>query len=89
MPNQTSSLMPAWDPLSHTPWYSRSHFSRQKLTALKFYRPVDSSSLTPAWCPEDQPLATSSQIATKQPDRPQHPLLDERLVSITKSDHRQ
>jgi hypothetical protein len=37
-------------------------------------------SLTPAWSPEDQPLATSSQIATKQPDRPQHPLLDERLV---------
>jgi hypothetical protein len=43
------------------------------------YRPVDSS-LTPAWSPEHQPLATSSQIATKQPDRPQHPLLDERLV---------
>jgi hypothetical protein len=33
----------------------------------------------------DQPLAaespaTTSQIASKQPDRPQHPLLDERLV---------
>jgi hypothetical protein len=37
---------------------------------------MDTSSLTP----EDQPLATSSRIATKQPERPQHPLLDERLV---------
>ena len=38
-------------------------------------------SLTPAWnLPEDRPLATSNQIARKQPDRPQHPLLDERLV---------
>ena len=42
---------------------------------------VDPSSLTPAWSPpEVQHLATSSQIASKQPDRPQHPLLDERLV---------
>jgi hypothetical protein len=37
---------------------------------------MDTSSLTP----EDQPLATSSRIATKQPERPQHPLLDERLI---------
>ena len=42
---------------------------------------MDTLSLTPAWNPpEDQPLATSSQIVSKQPDRPQHPLLDERLV---------
>jgi hypothetical protein len=42
---------------------------------------VDTSSFTPAWNPpEDQPLATTSQIASKQPDRRQHPLLDERLV---------
>jgi hypothetical protein len=42
---------------------------------------VDPSSLTPAWNPpEDQPLTTNSQIANKQPDRPQHHLLDERLV---------
>jgi hypothetical protein len=42
---------------------------------------VDASSFTPAWNPpEDQPLATNSQIASKQLDRPQHPLLDERLV---------
>ena len=42
---------------------------------------MDASSLSPAWTPpEDQPSATNSQIASKQPDRPQHPLLDERLV---------
>ena len=42
---------------------------------------MDASSLTPAWNPpEDQPIATNSQIASKQPDRPQHYLLDERLV---------
>jgi hypothetical protein len=46
---------------------------------------VDASSFTPAWNPpENQPLATNStnsQIASsKQPDRPQYPLLDERLV---------
>ena len=41
---------------------------------------MDSSSFTPAWgLPEDQPLATNSQIASKQPDRPEH-LLDDRLV---------
>jgi hypothetical protein len=43
---------------------------------------VDPSSLTPAWNPREEPLATSSQIASL-PDRPadpQHPLLDERLV---------
>jgi len=51
------------------------------LTAYKIYRSVDPSCLTPAWSPhEDQPLATSSQIASNPPDRPQHPLLDERLV---------
>lgn len=50
-------------------------------SAYKFYRTVDPSSLTPAWSPpEDQRLATSSQITSKPPDRPQHPLLDERLV---------
>ena len=49
--------------------------------AYKIYRTADPSSLTPAWSPpEDQPLATSSQIVSKQPDRPEHPLLDERLV---------
>ena len=58
-----------------------SYLSLPKLTVYKFYRTVDASSLTPAWnLPEDRPLATSSQIARKQPDRPQHPLLDERLV---------
>jgi hypothetical protein len=42
---------------------------------------VDASSLSPARNhPEDQPLATNSQIASKQPDRPQYHLLDERLV---------
>jgi hypothetical protein len=41
---------------------------------------VDASSLTPAWNPPEEPLATNSQIASKQPDRPQHPLIDERLV---------
>jgi len=46
---------------------------------------VDASSLTPAWNPpEDHPLTTTnSRIASKQPDRPQHPLLDERLVGAT------
>jgi hypothetical protein len=49
--------------------------------SYKIYRTVDSSSLTPAWSPpEDQRLATNSQIASKPPDSPQHPLLDERLV---------
>jgi hypothetical protein len=47
---------------------------------------VDASSLTPAWNPpEDHPLASAttaanSRIASKQPNRPQHPLFDERLV---------
>jgi hypothetical protein len=42
---------------------------------------VEASSLSSAWNPpQDQPLATNSQIASKQPDRPQHVLLDERLV---------
>jgi hypothetical protein len=42
---------------------------------------VDSSSLTPAWNPlQDQPLATNTRIASTQPERPQHPLLEERLV---------
>ena len=42
---------------------------------------MEASSLSPAWNPpQDQPLATNSQIASKQPDRPQHVLLDERLV---------
>ena len=52
----------------------------------KIYRAVDPSSVTPAWnLPADQPVAaespaTTSQMASKQPDRPQYPLLDERLV---------
>ena len=38
-------------------------------------------SLTPARStPEDQRLATSSRIAARPQDRPEHPLLDERLV---------
>jgi hypothetical protein len=47
---------------------------------------VDPSPFIPAWNPPaDQPLgaespATTSQIASNQPDRPQYPLLDERLV---------
>jgi hypothetical protein len=81
MPDRTSFLTPAWDPLSCTPRYSHSYFGRPKLIAYKIYRTVDPSSLTPAWNPpEDQPLATNSQIASEQPDRPQHPLLDVRLV---------
>ena len=37
-------------------------------------------SVTPTWNPpEDQP-SSSSRITSNQPDRPQHPLLDERLV---------
>jgi hypothetical protein len=56
------------------------------LTAYKTYRTVDPSSFIFAWNPPvDQPLAAESpattiQIATKQPDRPQYPLLDEQLV---------
>ena len=54
------------------------HFSVHR---NKIYRTVDPSSLTPAWNPpQDHPLATNSRIASKQPERPQHPLLDERLV---------
>ena len=84
MPDRTSSSTPAWDPLSRTP-PQYSHFliliSIHKLTAYKIYRSMDTSSFTPTWNPpEDQPLATSSQIASKQPDRPQHHLLDERLL---------
>jgi hypothetical protein len=42
---------------------------------------VGGSTLSPAWNPpQDRPLPTNSQIASKQPDRPQHPLLDERLI---------
>ena len=42
---------------------------------------MDPLSLTPAWNPpQDHPLATNSRIASKQPERPEHPLLDERLV---------
>ena len=78
MPDQTSSLTPAWDPLSRTPPYFYSYLGLPKLTAYKIYRTADASFLTPAW--NAQPLASNSQIASKQPDRPQHPLLDERLV---------
>ena len=55
-------------------------FGRPKLTAYKIYRTVDPLSLTHAWNPEDQPPATDGQIASEQPDQPQHPLLDVRLV---------
>ena len=41
---------------------------------------MDPSSLTPAWSPEDQRLATSSQIITKPLNMPPHPPLDERLL---------
>ena len=46
---------------------------------------MDPSSLTPAWNPHEEPLATNSQMVqtASQPDRPrgpQYPLLDERLV---------
>ena len=62
-------------------WISHSYFSLPKLTAYQIYMTMDASSFTPAWNPpEDQPLVTNTQIASKQPDRPQHPLLDERLV---------
>jgi len=57
------------------------YFGWAKVTTYKMYRTVDSSSLTPAWSPsEDQRLATSSHIASNPPDRPQYPLLDERLA---------
>ena len=82
MPDHISSLTPAWDPLSHTPTrYSHSYFSWPKPTN-KIYRTVDPLSLTPIWSPpEDQHLATSSQITSNPTDRPQrHPLLDEWLV---------
>ena len=60
---------------------SHSYFDLPKLSAYKIYRTLDASSLSPAWNPPgDQPLVTNSQIASKPPDRPQHPLLDERLV---------
>ena len=83
MPDWTSSLTPAWDPLSRTPRYSHLiPISVYPNLLVKFYRTVDASSLSPAWNPlEDQPCATTSQIASKPPGRPQHPLLDERLVS--------
>src|ERR1700678_961322 len=46
------------------------------------HRAVDPSSLSPAQnSPEVQPLANNSRISGNQPDRPQHHLLDERLVS--------
>ena len=86
MPDWTSSSTPAWDPSSRTPRYSYFYFGWPILTAYKIYRTVDPSSFTPAWNPPtDQPLAaespaTTSQITSKQPDRPQYPLLDERLV---------
>jgi hypothetical protein len=81
MPDRTSSSTPAWDPLSRTPRYSQYLILFLKLTAYKTYRSMDTSSLTPTWNPpEDQPLATSSRITGKQPDRPQHYLLDKRLV---------
>jgi len=55
-----------------------------KLTAYKIYRTMDilsSTRTTPTWNPpEDQPLATSSRIASRQPGRPEYHLLDERLV---------
>ena len=82
MPDHISSLTPAWDPLSHTMTrYSHSYFSWPKPTN-KFYRTIDPLSLTPIWSPpEDQRLATSSQITSNLTDRPQrHPLLDEWLV---------
>jgi hypothetical protein len=65
--------------ISHSAVFSISHscFGSPKLTAYKIYRSVDPSSLTPVWNPpEDRPLATNS----KQPDRSQHPLINERLV---------
>ena len=83
MPDHISSSTPALDPLSRTlTRYSHSYFSWLKPTS-KIYRTIDPSSLTPIWSPpEDQHLATSSQIASNPTDRPQqHPLLDEQLVS--------
>jgi hypothetical protein len=73
MPDWTSSSMPTWNPLSR---YSYSCFGWPILTAYKIYKTINILSLTPL---EDQPLA-ASQITSSQPDRPQHPLLDERLV---------
>jgi hypothetical protein len=72
MPDRTSSLTPAWDPSSRTPRYSCFYFDSPKLTAYLIYRTVDPS--------EVQPLATNSRISGNQPDRPQHHLLNERLV---------
>jgi hypothetical protein len=69
--------------LEHPRGIFHSYFGLLNLTGYKIYRNVDASesSLTPAGnAPEDQPLPTTSQIASRQPDRAQHPLLDERLV---------
>ena len=82
MPDHISLSTPAWDPLSHTPtMYLHSYFSWPKPTN-KNYRTIDPSSLTPTWSPpEDQHLATSSQITSNLTDRPQwNPLLDEWLA---------
>src|ERR1700728_4078123 len=66
MPDRTSFLTPAWDPLSCTPRYSHSYFGRPKLIAYKIYRTVDPSSLTPAWNPHDGVLqpALSRNVKT-------------------------
>jgi hypothetical protein len=65
--------------VSHSAVFSIYHSYLPELT--KFYRAADASSLSPVWSPpEDQLLATNNQVVSKQPDRPQHPLLDERLV---------
>ena len=62
MPDRTSSLTPAWDPLSHTPQYSQLLIPKSFKTYClqKIYRTMDPSSLTPAWNPHEEPLATNS-----------------------------
>jgi hypothetical protein len=59
-----------------------SHSQKFLNLSYKMHRTVDPSSLTPAWNPCEEPLATSSEIASQpnRPQGPQHPLLDERLV---------
>jgi hypothetical protein len=68
--------------VSHSAAFSIYHSYLPELTAYKIYRAVDASSLSPVWnLPEEQLLATNNKVISKQPDRPQHPLLDERLIS--------
>jgi hypothetical protein len=89
MPDSSYSSTPAWNPLARTPRY----FTIFWLTITYIHcisRTADPSSLTPAWNIPPQtlsevisslssPVASTSRAITQQ-DKPQHPLLDERLI---------